>query len=540
MTNLIQHWRDTRLAIKLSILTSVIVVITVLLLTFLLIEREKNSFRNDLEANADQLLNTIAYNVRTPLFNREQDELDAVADVVKANENITQVRIYGASGTVYASTISEERVFAASSDPFVADILALDDDRILYQWEDDQLIAGRNVLVGRNQQGAVLIGLSTNSLDERVARFQQNSAGAAIVVVAAGLFLTFLFARQITRPIQTLSAAAQKMSSGDLKVRVPNDSNDEVGQLTNAFNVMVEQLEKREQELKGFTTQLEHRVLERTAELHSTTIDLRKSNKELEQLNKDLEEARLKAVEASRLKSEFLASISHELRTPLNAVIGYSQLMLRGVGGELGEKHTKNMERIESNGNHLLRLINDLLDLAKIESGRTELVIGPFDVRKMVNDVKQQTQSLALEKNLTYEVVVDEKMPQTIKGDVARIQQIIINLISNSMKFTEEGAVTVNIAKTDDTHWKLSVVDTGIGIPSHALEYIFDEFRQVDAGSTRQFGGTGLGLAIVRNLTTMMQGTVNATSKVNEGSTFTVTLPLEAVNIPTVEQVKDQ
>jgi signal transduction histidine kinase len=142
---------------------------------------------------------------------------------------------------------------------------------------------------------------------------------------------------------------------------------------------------------------------------------------------------------------------------------------------------------------------------------------------------------LAKEKKLAYNVVVDESLPETLNGDSARIKQIMINLISNAVKFTDTGTVEVSVSKADDDHWKLTVKDSGIGIPSHALEYIFDEFRQVDGGSTRQFGGTGLGLAIVRNLTTLMHGTVNASSRLDEGSVFTVTLPMEVAKMPLSE-----
>jgi signal transduction histidine kinase len=173
-----------------------------------------------------------------------------------------------------------------------------------------------------------------------------------------------------------------------------------------------------------------------------------------------------------------------------------------------------------------LSLINNLLDLAKIESGQTELIIEPFVLSEMITEVEQQTQGLAADKGLQYDVSIDSGLPTTIKGDRDRIKQIMINLVSNAIKFTETGSIKLNITTSSNSSWRLVVTDTGVGIPPHAITYIFDQFRQADQTSTRRFGGTGLGLAIVKNLATLMSGTVKAESVIDQGSTFTVILPL--------------
>jgi signal transduction histidine kinase len=249
-------------------------------------------------------------------------------------------------------------------------------------------------------------------------------------------------------------------------------------------------------------------------------------NKALVKANRELAVARKQAEEASRLKDEFLANMSHELRTPLNAIIGYTQIILHGISGELNSRQRMNMERILYNSENLLALINDVLDVAKIEAGRMEIVRRPFELRSWADRVTTQMSGLAEKKQLDYRVVVDQALPEEIVGDVERLKQILLNLISNAIKFTEKGGVTVRVEQCNQEHWAISVADTGIGIPAHAIEYIFDEFRQVDGSKARQFGGTGLGLAIVRNLTLMMDGKINVTSELGEGSIFTVTLPL--------------
>lgn len=247
---------------------------------------------------------------------------------------------------------------------------------------------------------------------------------------------------------------------------------------------------------------------------------------QLVQTSEALERARDEAEEASRLKSEFLATMSHELRTPLNAVIGFSGIMLEGMGGEIDEAARSMVQAIYSSSTNLLAIINDILDIAKIEAGRMELVIAPFNVQEMANALHHQTRVLADNKAIGYTVWVEDSVPAMLQGDIGRINQIAINLISNAIKFTDEGEVRVTFDWQEE-QFKLTVTDTGAGIAPHAQTYIFDQFRQVDGTSRRKHGGTGLGLAIVRKLVEAMDGQITLKSKLHEGSTFTVTLPLQ-------------
>ena len=175
---------------------------------------------------------------------------------------------------------------------------------------------------------------------------------------------------------------------------------------------------------------------------------------------------------------------------------------------------------------NLLALINDVLDLAKIEAGRTEIIKKPMVIRDWLTSTIHRLQGLADDKNLPLNLEIDERLPESIIGDPDRLRQILTNLVSNAIKFTSEGSVKVSARVQGRDTWALIVSDTGIGIPSHAQEYIFDEFRQVDGSSQRRYGGTGLGLAVVRNLSMMMGGNVRVSSEVGKGSKFTVLLPL--------------
>lgn len=246
----------------------------------------------------------------------------------------------------------------------------------------------------------------------------------------------------------------------------------------------------------------------------------------LAQSNVELEKANHIAQESVRLKSEFMSTMSHELRTPLNAIRGFTGIMLEGMGGEVDDEARHMIKRIESNGERLLNLINDVLDLAKIEAGRMELVKEAFSPQDLAVRWQSQMSVLAENKGLKLDVQVDSSLPETLMGDSERLTQVAINLLGNAFKFTHQGGVTLKVYSDGSEYWSIQVQDTGVGIPPHALNYIFEEFRQVDGTTKRSYGGSGLGLAIVRNLVRMMNGNIKVTSELGKGSAFTVTLPI--------------
>jgi two-component system, sensor histidine kinase SagS len=220
--------------------------------------------------------------------------------------------------------------------------------------------------------------------------------------------------------------------------------------------------------------------------------------------------------------------MSHELRTPLNAITGFCGILLEGMGGEFDQDVRHMLDRIQVSSHRLLVLINQVLDLAKIEADRLELVSVPLSLHDLVQSWQSQIQVLAEEKGLAFALEIDPTLPEVLHGDPERVTQIAINLLSNAVKFTSSGNVKLSL-KRHDTTWTIQVSDTGIGIPPHALNYIFEEFRQLDGSSTRVYGGSGLGLAIVRKLCQMMRGSVQVFSELGKGSVFTVTLPLDTI-----------
>ncbi|NWF69435.1 MAG: PAS domain S-box protein [Chloroflexi bacterium] len=270
----------------------------------------------------------------------------------------------------------------------------------------------------------------------------------------------------------------------------------------------------------------DRQYFEALAPQFSTLLENRRLLARMETALSELQAANEKATEASRLKSAFLATMSHELRTPLNTIIGFTGIMLEGMAGEFDDTTRYMISAIYESGEHLLTIISDILDISRIEAGRLELVDAPFDLHKTVKSWKDRMSILAEKKGLRFDVEIDPVLPAAFCGDQSRITQIATNLLANAIKFTEAGSIRLAV------HWHntlltIVVCDTGIGIPAHALAFIFDEFRQVDASSRRVHGGTGLGLSIVRRLCEAMGGSINVQSKVGEGSCFTATLPLK-------------
>ena len=287
----------------------------------------------------------------------------------------------------------------------------------------------------------------------------------------------------------------------------------EVTALVTILHDLTEQMEKNAlyEELKRASSLLEGKVRDATAELVRQNELLQRQAIELEA--------------ASSAKSQFLANMSHEFRTPLNAILGYTSMMLQGVSGPLPPAIVRQLSRIDSNGRHLLTIINDILDIARIEAGKMPLNLTRFAAADLVNEVLAELEPLIARSKLDVRFEIKKNVPM-LRTDRAKVKQIIMNLISNALKFTPQGSVTVSVQRNKRREEiSISVADTGIGIAEKDQETVFQDFRQVDNSPTRQYGGTGLGLAICRRLAHVLGGNIRLASKVDAGSTFTLLLP---------------
>ena len=475
------------------------ILVTALGLTLLSMQRERQTFQQELERRVTLLLETVSVAGAEDIYFSNVDNLQTLGSrVARSDDSILAVDIYNSAGRVLFATDTLEPGYLLETDPLGSQLV--ETEGIVYEWQNDRLTAGQAVVVSGQAIGAIHVEYSTAELDASLAAVRNRGLVSASGAAIFGVLLALVVSRSLTRPIQELVATTQEIAAGKLDTDIPvRGGSDEIAVLSSA-------LEGMRVDLKRLYTGLEEQVEERTREL----------TKALEQ-----------AEEANRLKSQFLSVMSHELRTPLNAINGFAQILLAGMTGELNDMQKYNIERIHSNGGQLLSLINDILDISKIEAGHITLEKEPIDVKEWVKSLTAAHSSLAAQKAVGLEFSVDEGMPDELIADPLRLTQMASNLIGNALKFTDEGGVKVVIGPDGDTRWTLRVVDTGVGIPPQALEYIFDEFRQVDSSSTRQHGGTGLGLAIVRRLVLMMGGNVKVESEVGKGSTFTLLLPLE-------------
>ena len=327
---------------------------------------------------------------------------------------------------------------------------------------------------------------------DEVGRVSRNAAIAFVVFMLVVGFLGTLLINHllivlIFHPLQRLQAGIDRISQGDLDYTIQMRHQDEFGMVAQAFNSMAGSLKERQEQVLI---------------------------------------ARDQAQEANRFKSEMLAKVSHEFRTPLGVIIGYGEMLTAGVYGEMKKDQTQKVNELVESAQGLNQLVNDLLDQARLEAGEIKLVREPVDLSELVNRIINQMSYLAQIKKIKLTSEIEREMPATLLGDEGRLQQILVNLVNNAIKFTEKGGVHIRIMRPDADFWAIQVSDTGIGIPLSAQHTIFEPFRQVDGSVTRQRGGTGLGLSIVRQLTLAMGGTIHLDSLPGRGSTFTILLPL--------------
>lgn len=408
-------------------------------------------------------------------------------------------------------------VAPAGSDRFLkqavaqlADRPGLHEVQPLIDWAPDGTQRYRYCLAVRSNgerapQGSLLGVISVEYVAEN-ARFELlTNLGISLMAGGlAGVLATLVFYlitdKLILRPVRELREVAEQVSAGNHDVRSTIATGDEYEELARAFNAMLAHLDSSRRELETINRSLDTRLGE-------------------------LAELNVKLFEANKLKNHFLANVSHELRTPLTSIIGFAELLREHSLGE-GGRPLRWSENILSSGRLLLAIINDLLDLAKIEAGKLELHVLPINLREMADALLDFMQPLAMKKSLTLTADVAPEVP-TIESDSGRIQQVLYNLLSNAVKFTDEGGrVELRMARIDDDRVRLTVTDTGIGIPPDKLEHIFETFVQLDGSVTREHSGTGLGLSITKELVQLLGGTITATSEVGRGSVFTVVLPV--------------
>jgi signal transduction histidine kinase len=369
----------------------------------------------------------------------------------------------------------------------------LDEARAALLGREDRVYRDIDVLVGRlaGVQNTRMRALQ-QSVEAANARSFVLTACFAGLAVGAALLCGFVISWSFILPLRKAQDFLGQVTAGDLGATITVPNRDEFGAQAARMNRMARELQ---------------RLVE---EQQQAAAELRRLNDRLEQ--------------ASRAKSEFLANMSHELRTPMNAILGFTEMLRDGLYGEVPAELVEPLADIQANGRHLLNLINDVLDLSKIEAGRMELSLQEYSVADVVDSVRASLRSLAADRGLQFVTLVAPDLP-TAYGDARRLTQCLMNLAGNALKFTRQGRVEI-AAQRDGDQLVYRVTDTGIGIPKDELENVFAEFRQVDATVTREFGGTGLGLSITRRFIELHGGRIWAESEPGQGSTFWFSIPL--------------
>jgi len=378
--------------------------------------------------------------------------------------------------------------------------------------EERALVQCRPVVAGGERVGTLALRIEVPG----ELRLLTRSLPVGVVIVGLSLFqaalLMAVLEGKVSRPLLAIAGTARQMAqSHRFDQRVSLSAGDEVGILATSFNLMVGEIERRDAELARQRGLLEEEVVERR------------------RVNTELVVAKDKAEEAARLKSEFLANMSHEIRTPMNGILGMIDLVLdRSSDVEQKEQLRAAQQAAQS----LTSILNDILDLSRIEAGKLNIESIPFDLQAAVRECVRTLEVTARQKGLDLRLVFAKSCPVWVRGDPMRLRQILINLIGNAVKFTDTGEVAVEVGRDANSLIDVEVRDTGIGIAADKLDEVFEPFTQADGSHARRFGGSGLGLAITRRVAHLMHGRVWAESEPNVGSRFVVELPLPASESP--------
>lgn len=502
-----QKLRDLSINGKLNLLvilsTSISLFIAGLGIIMLDLMQVESSLVGDLRSQARLVANTVNVN----LYLDSSFKASEMADIFAINPTIMEAALFDKNGKLVQDEIGEagkalyqrDKAIPFNAPPVVKNAEDGYQNGSLVVFEPIEYVTDE----GREYLGVVFIRSDLSEFWGQVGSHMKFLAGVFLASFGLAYLISKRFQSLIAEPLKSLARKTTEISdSGDYSLRQPKASEDEIGDLTDAFNEMLDAIEKRDQDLS------------------STLKSLRLRDAELS-LAKD------RAEDATLAKSEFLAHMSHEIRTPMNGILGMTNVALKT---KLTDSQREYLSAVKTSADSLLLVINEILDFSKIEAGHLELDPIPFDLEECVSAALKSVALQAHLKGLELSCVVDRDVPRSLFGDPSRIRQVIINLAGNALKFTKEGGVTVSLkvlARPDDqVELECRVQDTGIGIPKERQQKVFESFTQADTSTSRHFGGTGLGLTITSLLVEMMEGKIWVESEVGEGSTFIFTMKL--------------
>ena len=481
--------RSTSLKAKLTLLTMFTSGVALLMSVVLFGINDVRGFRRGTERDLQSLADVIGASAISSLdFDDEEAATKALAPL-EHKPSILVAAIYTKDDKVLGKYSRDADSKIQSPPPRSADG---------FRYENGDLLIFKPIQRGTSRLGTIFVEADMAELHALVMSYVKIGAAILLGAMLVAFVLSSRLQRMISKPILALAETTRVVSERkNYSVRAVKHGDDEIGSLIDRFNEMLVELEKHE--------------------------------KAMVEVNEQLRESQQQALAATEAKSQFLANMSHELRTPLNAIIGYSEMLEEEAQDTGQDQFVADLEKIHGAGKHLLALINDILDLSKIEAGKMELYLETFDLKTMLEDVVATTRLLVQKKSNTLVVHIPPELG-AMRADLTKVRQALFNLLSNASKFTERGTITLTAARetSRDREWiVLQVKDTGIGMTREQLGRMFQAFSQADASTVRKYGGTGLGLAITRHFCRMMGGDVTVASEPGAGSTFSLRLPAE-------------
>jgi signal transduction histidine kinase/DNA-binding NarL/FixJ family response regulator len=469
------------------------------------------AFRHLLVQDLRTQAEIIGYNSAGAMEFKDVPAATATLTALTAKEDIVAAVLYGVDGKEFAH-------YSRANDTFPKVLPSLAQDQG-YRFYGGYLQVFHDVTLNGEHLGTLFLQSDMRQWSVRAKRYGGILCIFVLISGTFALFVSSKLQRLISRPILHLEDSMREVSANkNYSVRATKSYGDEIGRLIDGFNTMLSEIQHRDGALRSANDELKTRTLE-----------LEKEILHRRQTQEELLTAKHTAEEASRAKSTFLANMSHELRTPLNAIIGYSEMLDEEARESGRSENLEDLRKIQSAGKHLLSLINDVLDLSKIEAGKMGLHLEDFEVLPLIDEIATTLQPAAAKNSNEIKIHVSENLG-FMRADITKVRQILFNLLSNACKFTDHGTISLDVDQNDrDGYIRFRVTDTGIGISEKQQQNLFFEFSQADASIARKYGGTGLGLAITHRFVQLMRGQISVESEPGKGSIFTVQLPTQVI-----------